>query len=286
MTEQPELEVLEAGPLATVQDLGRPGFAELGVSPSGACDRGALRAGNRLAGNAEDAAGLEVTFGGLVVRPVAPVLVVLTGAPAPLTVDGRPVALYEPVLVPAGAVLAVGRPVSGLRSYLAVRGGIAVPPVLGSRSTDVLSGLGPAVLSAGTRLPVGTAEQPMPRAVAVPNVAPGNEAWVRVVPGPRDDWFGADALRRLTGTGWQVSEQSNRIGVRLSGPALEWARKDELPSEGVVRGAIQVPPSGQPLVFLADHPTTGGYPVIAVVRSVDVDVIGQLRPGQTLRMQL
>jgi biotin-dependent carboxylase-like uncharacterized protein len=281
-----ELVVVSTGPLATVQDLGRPGYADLGVSPSGACDRGALTMANRLAGNAEDAAGLEITFGGLELCPSAPVVVVLAGAPAPVTVDRGPVALYEPVLVPAGAVLAVGRPVTGLRSYLAVRGGVDVPAVLGSRSTDVLSGIGPAVLSEGARLGVGVPAGPVPRAVAVPSVAPGNEASVRVLRGPRDDWFAADAVDRLTRTPWQVTEHSNRIGVRLAGPALDWARDEELPSEGLVRGAIQVPPSGQPLVFLADHPTTGGYPVIAVVASADLDVLGQLRPGQTLRLRL
>lgn len=285
------LEVVATGPLSTVQDLGRPGYAELGVSPSGACDRGALAMANRLAGNPEDAAGIEITFGGLEVRPAgAPVVVVLAGAPAPVTIDGRPVALYEPVWVRSGQVLAVGRPVSGLRSYLAVRGGIGVPAVLGSRSTDVLSGIGPAVLSAGDRLEVGVPDRPVPpRPVAVPSVAPGNEVAVRVVPGPRLDWFAPDALGRLTGTGWQVTEHSNRIGVRLDGPRLDRSRDradTELPSEGIVRGAIQVPPSGKPLVFLADHPTTGGYPVIAVVATPDLDTLGQLRPGQVLRFRL
>ena len=282
------VEVLATGPLSTVQDLGRPGYAELGVSPSGACDRGALALANRLAGNPENAAGIEITFGGLEIRPAAaPVIVVLAGAPAPVTIDGRPVALYEPVWVRTGQVLAVGRPVAGLRSYFAVRGGIGVPAVLGSRSTDVLSGIGPAVLSAGDRLPLGEPDRPVPpRPVAVPAIAPGNEVSVRVVPGPRLDWFAPDALGRLTGTGWGVTEHSNRIGVRLDGPALSRVRDDELPSEGIVRGAIQVPPSGEPLVFLADHPTTGGYPVIAVVATADLDVLGQLRPGQLLRLGL
>jgi biotin-dependent carboxylase-like uncharacterized protein len=278
------LHVLRTGPLATVQDLGRPGYADLGVSPSGACDRGALRLANRLVGNQEDAAAIEVTAGGLAVRPTAPVLVVLTGAPVPVTVDGRPAALFEPVLVRAGQVLSLGRPVSGLRSYLAVRGGLDVPPVLGSRSTDLLSGIGPERLAEGMELPVGTASGSVPRASFVPAVALSNEIAVEVRLGPRHDWFTEAAVRRLTATGWEVSADSNRIGVRLTGPKLERSRTEELPSEGVLRGAIQVPASGQPLVFLSDHPTTGGYPVIAVVASGDVDKLGQARPGQLVRM--
>ncbi|MDP9428430.1 MAG: biotin-dependent carboxyltransferase family protein, partial [Actinomycetota bacterium] len=174
----------------------------------------------------------------------------------------------------------------GLRTYVAVRGGIAVEPVLGSRSTDLLAGLGPPVLSPGDVLPVGRAAGPMPGVdlAPVPD-PPGGEVTVRVLPGPRADWFAQDAVRALTGTPWTVTGESNRIGLRLAGVALERVRTGELPSEGMVRGALQVPPSGQPVLFLADAPVTGGYPVIGYVDDADVDRCGQLRPGQTLRLR-
>lgn len=278
------LRVLAAGPLTTVQDLGRPGWAHLGVPPSGALDPDALRLANRLVGNPESAAGLEVTFGGLAVEPSTPVWVALTGAPAALTVDGRPAALYAPVPVPAGAKLAVGVPVEGVRGYLAVAGGIAVPPVLGSRATDVLSGLGPAPLSTGDGLPLGPPSGP-------PSTVDSAPAWppapgpLRLYPGPRADWFTAGALELLTSSAFEVSANSNRIGVRLTGPVLTRRRSGELPSEGLVTGAVQVPASGQPVVFLADHPTTGGYPVIGVVDPRDLAVAAQARPGSRLRFR-
>jgi biotin-dependent carboxylase-like uncharacterized protein len=173
-----------------------------------------------------------------------------------------------------------------LRSYLAVRGGVAVEPVLGSRSTDSLSGLGPEPLRAGTLLPVGdTGELPPIHVDQAP--PPGRRAGVlRVLPGPRDDWFAPGALEALCGRPYVVSQDSNRVGVRLHGPELVRAREGELPSEGMVTGAVQVPPSGQPIVFLADHPPTGGYPVIAVVLTADLPVAAQLRPGDPVRFTI
>jgi biotin-dependent carboxylase-like uncharacterized protein len=279
------IRVLAAGPLTTVQDLGRPGWAHLGVPPSGALDAGALRLANRLVGNPESAAGLEVTFGGLAVQPSAPVWIALTGAPAALTVDGRPAALYAPVPVPAGARVVIGTPVEGVRSYLAGAGGIAVPPVLGSRATDVLSGLGPAPLSTGDCLPLGAATGPPSTVDSAPAWPPANGP-LRLYPGPRADWFTEGALELLTGNAYQVSVDSNRIGARLTGPVLHRRRTGELPSEGLVTGAVQIPASGQPVVFLADHPTTGGYPVIGVLDPRDLAAAAQARPGSHLRFRI
>jgi biotin-dependent carboxylase-like uncharacterized protein len=274
------LTVLATGPLTTVQDEGRPGQAALGIGRSGACDRASAALANRLVGNPASAAVLEVTFGGLAVRAGADLLVVTTGARCP----GAPHA--APTLLRRGAELRLGPPAGGLRSYLAVRGGIDVPPVLGSRATDVLAGLGPAVVAAGDVLPVGEPSVP-PAGVDLAPVAdpPAGEVAVAVLPGPRADWFGAAGWSALTGQPWQVTSDSNRVGLRLDGRPLARLRGGELPSEGMVRGALQVPPAGTPVLFLADHPVTGGYPVIGYVVDADVDRCAQLRPGQALRFR-
>ncbi|AGS68281.1 antagonist of KipI [Streptomyces collinus Tu 365] len=197
--------------------------------------------------------------------------------------DGRPAAWGAPVAVPAGALLQVGAAVAGVRAYVAVSGGVAVEPVLGSRATDLLSGLGPAPLADGTVLPLGVPAGPPARVDGVPRPRPPAELVLRVVPGPRADWFTAGALRDLATRAYRVSSASNRIGLRTEGPALERARTGELPSEGMVLGAVQVPPDGRPVVFLADHPTTGGYPVIAVVRAADLPAAAQAVPGTPVR---
>ena len=279
-----ELEVFATGPLSTVQDLGRPGLAGIGVGVSGAADRGSLRLANRLVGNGEDVAAVEVTLGGLEVRARGDLTVALTGAPCPTTVDGRVVPVNTVLRVPSGAHLRLGRPERGLRSYLAVRGGIAVEPVLGSCATDTLAGLGPVQPRPGVVLPVGEPPQAFP----VVDVAPARSAddlVLAVVPGPRDDWFAEGALAALLSEPYEVTAESDRVGMRLSGPALARACGGELPSEGMVSGALQVPPSGQPTLFLPDHPVTGGYPVIAVVVAADVDRAAQARPGQRLRFR-
>jgi biotin-dependent carboxylase-like uncharacterized protein len=274
------LEVLATGPLATVQDLGRPGLAAVGVGHSGAADRGSLRLANRLVGNEEGAAAVEVTLGGLSVRALRPVTVAVTGAVCPMDVG----AVNAVVHLAAGRRLTLGTPAAGLRSYLAVRGGIAVPEVLGSRSYDVLAGLGPAPLAVGDVLPAGAASGPPPCADLAPVAPPtAGEVVLRVRPGPRDDWFSPAALRELLSATWTVGAASDRVGMRLDGPALERVVEGELPSEGMVPGALQVPPGGRPVLFLADHPVTGGYPVVAVVLRADLDRAAQSRPGQTLR---
>ncbi|MDN3359329.1 biotin-dependent carboxyltransferase family protein [Actinomadura sp. DC4] len=273
------IEVVRSGPLATVQDLGRAGYAHLGVPFSGAADRPSLCLANRLVGNPEDAAGLELTFGGAALRFEAAAWIAVTGAPLHL----RPGTMNAPSYVPAGAVVEFGAPSAGVRTYVGVRGGIDVPAVLGSRSTDMLSGLGPPPLSAGDRLRVGRTTGQITVDVA-PGIDPEDEPVLRITAGPRDDWF--ETLAPLGEAAYEVTARSNRVGVRLDGPALARRRQGELPSEGMVTGALQVPPNGLPIIFLADHPTTGGYPVAAVLAGADIARAGQLRPGQRVRFRL
>lgn len=277
------LTVVEPGPLTTVQDLGRRGFAHLGVPRSGALDLDAARYANRLVGNRSDAAVLETTLGGVVLTVSRATTFAVAGAPASVTVQGRPRPFAEPVRLAAGETVAVGPAVSGLRSYVAFAGGVDAPQVLGSRSTDTLSGLGPPRLTAGARLPLGKPTG-TPQGADVPVVRRYPETVrVRVVPGPRLDWFTEDVLGHLTATSYTVTPHSNRVGVRLEGPTLPRRETAELPSEGLVLGAIQVPSSGKPLVFLNDHPTTGGYPVVGVVAPEDLAACAQLRPGNQVR---
>ncbi|MBF4161935.1 5-oxoprolinase subunit C family protein [Nocardioides acrostichi] len=273
------------GPLTTVQDLGRPGYAGIGVGRSGAADRGALRQGNRALGNPEGAAGLEITLGGLDVEVGDEALwLCVTGAVCDLTVDGRGMGSHAPVRVEAGARVRVGSPSVGLRSYLCVRGGVDADLVLGSRSRDLLAGLGPEI-DAGTVLPVGEPAGAMPGIdhLPWPRVSADEPVVLRAVRGPRADWVADPDL--LTATTWTATDRSNRVGARLDGARFEHARDRQLPSEGAWRGAVQVPPSGQPVLFLADHPVTGGYPVVAVVVVDDVDLAAQVRPGQSLRFR-
>jgi biotin-dependent carboxylase-like uncharacterized protein len=273
------VEVIRAGVLTTVQDGGRAGHAHLGVPAAGALDGPALRLANRLVGNAPAAAGLEITVSGCRVRVRRTTIIAVTGAPvARLRVDGRSVDSGVPVPVPAGAVVDVGPARTGVRTYLAIAGGIDVPPVLGSRSTDTLSGLGPPPLRDGDVLPVGAPAGPAAPVWFTPGER-GGPATLRITPGPRDDWFTAGAMETLTAATYTVSPKSNRVAARLAGPKLDRAVHDELPSEGLVLGAVQVPAGGEPLVFLADHPTTGGYPVIAVVDPADLPLLAQCRPG-------
>ncbi|HZZ98189.1 MAG TPA: biotin-dependent carboxyltransferase family protein [Jatrophihabitantaceae bacterium] len=269
------IEIVEPGPLATVQDLGRTGWASLGVPRSGAFDRSAARVANRLVGNPADSAVIEITYGGLAVRLPAAATLALTGAVCPGADFG--VAFS----VAAGRTVRLGAPgAGGLRSYLAVRGGVAVDAVLGSRSTDLLSGLGPARLHAGDRLPVGRAPAEAPSGATAALTRPPRP--LRISLAPRADWFGLDAAGVLTSTAWTVRTDSDRIGVRLDGPALARTRDGELTSEPTLPGALQVPADGRPILLGPDAPVTGGYPVIAVLADADLDLAGQLRPGDTV----
>ena len=290
--EGPGLRVRATGLLTLFQDRGRHGQARQGVSASGAMDQAAFKTANRLVGNASDQAVLETVGGGLALQSVGENVIAVTGADAPLTLTtqaGRRwrVPRYQPVALADGDQLSVGEPAAGARCYVAVRGGFDVAPVLGSASTDVLAHVGPAPLAVGQRLGVGPVRGGV---VTSPGLPPGNlprssdEVVLDVVLGPRTDWFTAQAVESLSRQRWQVTPQSNRVGLRLAGDTpLVRAIADELPSEGTPLGAIQVPASGQPVLFLADHPLTGGYPVIGCVAPHHLDRAGQIPVGAWLR---
>ncbi|MFC7430564.1 MULTISPECIES: 5-oxoprolinase/urea amidolyase family protein [unclassified Agrococcus] len=293
------LVVRSAGAQTLVEDLGRAGLAHLGIARSGAADRGALRQANRLVGNVVEAAAIEHVGGGLRIEAAGEHVLAVTGAAAPLVVRSprgdRSPAPAAPFALRDGDALEVAAVRGGLRVVVGVRGGVDVPAVLGSRSTDVLSGLGPPPVRAGDVLPVGRATaqavgapEPLAGAGAVAARAADGEdgegdVVLDVVLGPDDAWI-PDAAATLAAATWIVTPQSNRVGVRLDGPPI--ARRDgELESQALVPGAIQVPPSGLPVVFLADHPATGGYPVVAVVADDHLDALAQLAPGTAVRLR-
>ncbi len=270
------VEVLTAGAPVLIQDLGRPGMATWGVGRSGAADRKAHRLAQRLVANHEQAAGLEVLLGGLRLRAHGELLVAVTGAPAPIHVDGRQLSGNAPLRLRDGAELRLGTPPRGLRSYIAVRGGLEATAVLGSRSTDTLAGLGPAPVVAGAQLPVGDPPERWPLVDVAPQSSlEPDPVELHITPGPRVTRLVDPA--RIQGQ-WTVSEYADRVGVRLAGSPLATTPRPESPSEGAVPGAVQVPPNGLPLVFAVDSPVTGGHPVVAVVE--DTDALAQLRPGQ------
>jgi biotin-dependent carboxylase-like uncharacterized protein len=257
-----------------------------------------------LAGNSADAAGVELTLGRAEFRCSGGCTIAVTGAPAAVSLraeSGGPPG-QQPfgaaIDVPDGALFSIGPPTAGLRSYLGVRGGITTPAVLGSRSADLHSGIG-GPLRAGAILPIGRAGPTRPGHQGSTADLPGPATWpqgqraarlpargaltqLRIVLGPRTDWFTADALAALLGSSYTVGAASNRTGLRLDGQALTRSRQSELPSEGVVTGSLQVPHDGKPILLLTDHPTVGGYPVIGVLVSADVSLAGQLRPGDTI----
>jgi biotin-dependent carboxylase-like uncharacterized protein len=257
------LHVEQTGPLVLVEDGGRPGLAHLGVGVSGAADPLALAAANAAVGNPADAAGLEVLHGGLVLRA--------QGSLSVAVASGLDVVLHE---LADGELLAVDAG-PALRHYVAVGGGVDVPAVLGSRSRDTLSGLGPEPLAVGDVVRPG-------RLTGSAQVGT-HDGLVRLHPGPRADHFHAGTLDLVVEATWTVSTTSDRTAVRLEGPALVRRTTEELPPEGLLPGAVQVPPSGQPIVFLVDHPVTGGYPVIGVVERADLRVLAQTRPGESVR---
>ena len=314
------LVVETAGLQALIQDRGRPGRSDVGISSSGALDRAAADRAARLVGNMPDTACLESVLGGLSLRAAGDQVLAVTGAavelevvPAPTSESADRSAIEQsepaeqtvsaptpergwrprtglPFALKDGQTLHVGAPSDGLRVYVAVRGGIETPAVIGSRATDTLAGLGPAALSDGDRLAVGrdpgTAVD-WPLEVAGAPVAqptpPSGPLEIRVVLGPRDDWFTPEALESFQEQEWAVAAASDRVGARLEGRELARSIERELPSEGTVPGSIQVPASGLPVVFLRDHPVTGGYPVIACVLEADLDLMAQAAPGRTVR---
>lgn len=303
------LRVLSPGLQSLIQDLGRHGHSGLGVSAAGALDRASLRRANRLVGNTPSAAAVESVAGGLKVQAIGDQVLAVAGAPAELTIESpygfgfddsddtdedtgsgpswRTVAMAAPFALLDGETLTIGALESGFRSYLAVRGGVDTAPVLGSRSTDTMSGIGPAPLAAGQLLAAGgEAESGVVGDPELQPEYPGSGITVLdVVPGPRADWFDAGALESFCGQDWEVTPQSNRVGMRLQGTPLRRTRQGELASEGTVAGALQVPPEGLPVLFLADHPITGGYPVIAVVVDSQLDLAAQVPIGGRIRFR-
>nr|WP_228506270.1 5-oxoprolinase subunit PxpB [Frigoribacterium sp. VKM Ac-2530] len=289
------LVVTAPGPFSILEDLGRPGRSGLGVSRSGAMDHRALREANRLVGAATGAAALELAYGGLEATARGDLVLAVAGAPVPLTVHGasgvRHAVPGAAFALDDGEVLVVGAPPRGVYSYLAVRGGWEAESVLDSASGDVLARIGPGRLAAGDELAVGRAWSESVAAAAHDAQrsvsAPDEVTLLDVVLGPRDDWFTAEALERLTGQRFTVTAQSNRIGLRLAGEhPLERAVEHELPSEATVSGALQVPPDGQPVLFMADHPVTGGYPVVACVVGDQLDRAAQVPVGASVRFRV
>ncbi|QQQ64012.1 carboxyltransferase domain-containing protein [Paenarthrobacter ureafaciens] len=301
------LRIVSPGVQSLIEDLGRRGHGPLGVSAAGALDRASIRRANRLVGNASTAAAIESVGGGLSIEAIGDQVIAVTGAPTALTVqspswvdsvnhDGGPppgatrtVGMAAPFALLDGEVLSLGVPESGFRNYVAIRGGIDVPAVLGSRSADTMSGIGPAPLTVGKELRAGS--DTVSTAVGSPELQPdfpGAETVtvLDVVPGPRADWFDQSALDSLASQDWVVTPQSNRVGMRLDGQLLVRTRDGELPSEGTMAGALQIPPAGLPVLFLADHPITGGYPVIGVVRDEHLDRAAQVPVGGKIRFRL
>lgn len=285
------LEIVDCRPGATVQDQGRSNDSEYAISQSGAFDQTALAEGNRALGNAYAAAGIEITNGGFSCRARGHQIVCLTGAEGPADIasggDTWPVAWGEPIALNDGETLTIGSVQRGVRTYLAPRGGIAVEPVLGSRSFDSHSRIGPAPLSAGNIVSVGAPRRNQVVVGPVPHRTQSEEqVSIRVSTGPRLESVGAQAYEDLLNRRWVVDSASSRTAIRLLGDPVRREHSPELPSEALVPGSIQLPPSSIPIVFGVDHPITGGYPVIAVVDEKDLDRLGQLRPGDSFVFEM
>ena len=284
------IQVQEPGLFTTVQDLGREGFGPMGVSPSGAADAISLRVGNRLVGNVEGAAGLEMTLlGGTFVFPTG-ALLALTGSDFGATLDGKPVELWTSFEARAGQALRLGPTRSGARCYLCVRGGIEVKLFLGSASTHILSGLGGhegRALRKGDVLKIGEANGSYRKRTVAAKMLEGlsPRKVLRVTPGPQSDWFPETAQKIFYASTYRIAEESNRMGLRLEGAPIPALPGGEMTSEGVALGAIQVPEGGQPILLLVEQQTTGGYPKIANVISADFHSLGQLRPRDEIRFE-
>lgn len=297
------LMILDPGLQSLFQDTGREGFGALGVPTSGAADEKSLHQANRLVGNPPNQAAIENLAGQLVVQAHEDQVLAVSGAETELRItpaatdlnrSEREAPMNTPFVLLDGERLELHSRSNGLRSYVAVRGSLKIPSILGSLATDTLSGIGPAPLAKDSFLPIRQPENIQVVGHSEPSTLPVADAdghfVLRVIPGPRDDWFGPQGLEKLLTQSWLVSNESNRIGVRLGVSApdseLRRIRDGELSSEGVALGALQVPPSGLPVLFLADHPVTGGYPVIATVIAEDLAAAAQLPPGARIRFEL
>jgi biotin-dependent carboxylase-like uncharacterized protein len=294
------LRVVTPGPFSTVQDLGRRGRGHQGVARSGAFDQHSHRLANRLVGNDIAAATIEVLFGPCEFEAIGDLVLSVTGTDVPLHVDRRELAPEMPngghwvttrevgcnvaFVLRSGARLRIGVPTHGLRTYLSVREGFAVDPVLGSRSYDSLGQIGPLPLRSDDLLPVG--DVPLTEAwfEVAPQRLPIDPTAIPLLLGPRHDWLSADALSALESLTWTIDPASNRTGIRFAGPVLE-RRQGELPSEAMIPGAVQLPPNGLPIVLGPDGGTTGGYPVIGVVPQSGLDALAQRRPGAPVRFR-
>ena len=287
----PRMEVLDAGLMTVYQDLGRPGYGDLGVTASGAADRASAATANTAVGNPRQSTVLE-NIGGMELRALSDTVICVTGATTRVWVGDMPVQLARPALVTAGQTVLIDAAHYGMHNYIALRGGLIADAELGSSATDVLSGLGPSPISAGDVLAVppnspGTTDSQLTNPLRVTQSEDGRTvATLRCVLGPRDDWFGANVQRFLE-TQWTVSSQSNRVGLRLdSDTTVERVVDGELPSEGMVAGSVQIPPNGKPVLFLRDHAVTGGYPVIATVLEEDIDIAAQLPPEALVSFEI
>lgn len=285
------IEILSLGLPVLFQDLGRAGQAGQGISVSGAADRASFKAANRIVGNPANTTALEITLGGLSFIMRGQGVMVLTGATAAISitgVDGSRISAphHTAIALDDGDVVSFGTPEAGMRSYLALRGGFDIAPVLSSTATDTLAQIGPAAPVIGDVVAIrpaaaGSLVLTQETSFAMPSAT--GTVVLDVVMGPRTDWFSEAAVESFLAQEWSVTPQSSRVGIRLSGDALERANHGELPSEATVRGALQVPASGQPVLFLADHPLTGGYPVIANVAGHHLDLAGQIPVGAKIR---
>jgi antagonist of KipI len=278
------------GIFTTVQDLGREGFGPMGVSASGAADPMSMRIGNRLAGNPEGAAALEMTLVGGAFTFERAAVITATGANFGPSLDGVALPMWTSIKIREGETVRFGPSRSGARAYLCVRGGIAVEPFLGSASTHVLSGLGGfegRALRKGDRVELGAANSLFRKIAVSPKALESLQPRrvIRVTDGPQSDWFAESSWKTLCGNAFRISEQSNRMGIRLEGPPIPLDASREMLSEGVSLGAIQVPPSGQPIILFVEQQTTGGYPKIANVISADLHSLGQLRPRDEIRFE-
>ncbi len=307
------LEVITGGALTTVQDLGRFGYAAQGFGSCGACDKHALRLANALLGNSLGLSALECTLQGATVRFLAPCMVAVAGADPAVTLNGKPAAAYRPLRLAAGDVLAVGTVSGGVRSYLAVQGGFALPPVMGSQATDLrahIGGMQGRALKAGDVLPTAAlpAKHPpsarkLARRLAILN-GWGLAAWmahthgayrfmggqrvalVRAVAGPQTSYFTQAGQDTFTRSIYCVGVDSNRMACRMEGSPIQAHRGYDILSDGIAEGAVQVSANGLPIVMLADHQTTGGYAKIATVISVDIPTLAQLRPGDSVAFRM
>jgi antagonist of KipI len=284
------LVIVKPGLLTTVQDLGRYGHQQSGVPVAGPMDAFSHRLANQLVGNAIEAATLEITLIGPELVVEADTTMAIAGALFEVTCDDRPIAIGSSFAVARGQRVRFGRLVQGARAYLAVAGGVLTPVVLGSRATHLVSRMGGfngRALASGDRVPIGNEPVARPPRKSVGLTLPTRgRALLRVMPGPQADWFHSDALKAIGGVSFRVSPQSNRMGYRLQGPPLARTRHDELISEPLGIGAIQVPSAGEPILLMADRQTAGGYPKIGYVISADLPLAGQLAPGDFIEFHL